>query len=69
MLAFPDLGNTFGLYTDACKIGAGAVFMQTINRKYPTIAFASHRFSRTDARRGSTERERMGVLWAVDHVR
>ena len=67
MLAFPDLANTFELQTDASTIRAGAVLMQTINGTSQAIAFASHRFSRTDARRGLTERECTGVLWAVDH--
>ena len=56
VLAFPDLDNTFELHTDASTIGAGAVLMQTINGRPRVIAFASHKFLRTDARRGSTER-------------
>ena len=66
---FPDLDNTFEFHTDAGTVGAGAVLMQTIDGVSRVLAFASHRFSRTDARRGPTERECMGVLWAVDHFR
>ena len=33
------------------------------------IAYASHRFSRTDSRSGPTERECMAVLWGVGHYR
>ena len=65
----PRLDNSFELHTDASTIGVGAVVMQTINGTPRVIAFASPRFSRTDARRGPTEREWMGVLWAVDHFR
>ena len=62
VLAFPDLDNTFELHTDASTVGAGAVLMQTIDGVSRVIAFASHRFSRTDARRGPTEGECMGLL-------
>ena len=33
------------------------------------IAYASYRFSRTDSRRGPTERECTAVLWGVGHYR
>lgn len=69
VLAFPDLENTFELHTDASTVGVGAVLMQTIDEKPRVISFASHRFSRTDSRRGPTERECMGVLWGVDHFK
>ena len=69
VLAFPDLDNTFELHTDASTVGAGAVLMQAIDGVSRVIAFASHRFSRTDACRRPTERKCMGVLWEVDHVR
>ena len=69
VLAFPDLDNTFELHTDASTVRAGAVLMQNIDGVSRVIAFASHRFSRTDPPRGPTERECMGVLRAVDHFR
>ena len=69
VLAFPDLERPFELHTDASTMGVGASLMQTIDGVTRAVAFASHRFSQTDARRGPTERECMGVLWAVDHFR
>ncbi|CAB1108851.1 unnamed protein product [Ectocarpus sp. CCAP 1310/34] len=69
VLAFPDLERPFELHTDASTLGVGASLMQTIDGVTRAVAFASHRFSQTDARRGPTERECMGVLWAVDHFR
>ena len=69
VLAFPDLERPFELHTDASSLGVGASLMQTIEGVTRAVAFASHRFSRTDARRGPTERECMGVLWSVDHFR
>ncbi|CAB1106770.1 unnamed protein product [Ectocarpus sp. CCAP 1310/34] len=46
-----------------------ASLMQTTDGVTSAVVFASHRFSQTDARRGPTERECMGVLWAVDQFR
>lgn len=69
VLAFPDPNNEFELHTDASAVGAGAVLMQKVGDSLRVVAFASHRFSRTDARRGPTERECMAVLWAVQHYR
>lgn len=43
--------------------------MQTIDGRSRVTSFASHRFSRTDARRSPTERECMGILWGVDHFK
>lgn len=50
-------------------VGAGAVLAQMIQDKEFVIAFASNRFSNTDANRGPTEREYMTVLYAVAHFR
>ncbi|CAB1100578.1 unnamed protein product [Ectocarpus sp. CCAP 1310/34] len=69
VLAFPDLERPFELHTDASTLGVGASLTQTIDGATRAVAFASHRFWQTDARRGPTEREGMGVLWAVDHFR
>ena len=69
VLAFPDPNRTFELHTDASTIGAGAVLRQPVGDAPGYIAFASHRFSRTDSKRGPTERECMGILWAIDHFR
>ena len=69
VLAFPDLNSTFELHTDASTIGAGATLMQEIGEVPRVISFASHRWSRTDSRRGPTERECMAILWAVDHFK
>ena len=69
VLAFPDSNQPFTLHTDASSIGAGAVLTQYHGSKEVVIAYASHRFSRTDSRRGPTERECMAVLWGVGHYR
>ncbi|CAN0060995.1 unnamed protein product, partial [Choristocarpus tenellus] len=33
------------------------------------VAYASHRWSKTDSRRAPTERECMAILWAVEYFR
>ena len=57
------------LTTDSSSIGAGAVLTQNHGSREVVIAYASHRFSRTDSKRGPTERECMAVLWGVGHCR
>ena len=66
LLAFPDLDSTFELHTDASIIGAGATLMQEVGGVPRVISFASHKWSRTDSRRGPTERECRDIWWAVD---
>ena len=50
-------------------MGAGAILTQEQSGESRVIAFASHRWSRTDARRGPTERELMAALFGIDHFR
>ena len=69
VLAFPDWNSTFIVQTDASSAGAGAVLLQPVGREERVLAFASHRFLKTDSRRGPTERECMAVLWAIKHFR
>ena len=69
VLAFPDRNRLFTLHTGANSIGAGAVLTQNHGSKAVVIAYASHRFSRTDSRRRPTELECMAVLWGVGHFR
>ena len=57
------------MQTNANSAGAGAVLLQPVGREERVLAFASYRFSKTDSRRGPTEREYMAVLWAIKHFR
>ena len=45
------------------------MLLQSVGRGELVLAFASHRFSKTDSRRGPTEQECMAVLWAIKHFR
>ena len=69
VLASPDWNSTFKVQTDASSAGAGAVLLQPEGCEERVLAFASHRFSKTDSRRGPTERECMAVLWAIKYFR
>lgn len=69
ILALPDWFERFILHTDASETGGGAALTQIQKNIERAIAFASHRWSRTDERRSPTEREAAAVLWAVEHFR
>ena len=58
----------FVLHTDASAAGVGAALTQEHEGVQRVIAYASHRWSATDARPGATERECMAVLWAVAYL-
>ncbi len=65
ILAFPDFSQPFDLHSDASLIGIGAVLSQNGR----PIAFASCRFTDTQKRYAATDREFLGVVWAVEFFR
>lgn len=69
VLDFLSWNDTFTLHTGASMVRAGAALMQVIQDKDFIIAFTSHRFSKTDFKRGPTKRERVAVLYAVARFR
>ena len=69
ILALPNWEVIFRLHTDASELGAGAALTQETRGAERVIGYASHRWSRTDAKRSATEREVMAVLWAIQHHR
>ena len=68
ILAFPTWDRPF-CWRRCCAEGAGAALTQENEGSERVIAFASHRWSRTESHLGATERECMAVLWAVVHFR
>ncbi|CAN0142343.1 unnamed protein product, partial [Ascophyllum nodosum] len=69
VFAFSDWNNTFIVQTDARYAGAEAVLMQPVGHEERVLAFASHRVSAIDFRRGPTGRECMAILWVIKHFR
>ena len=62
ILALPDWNKPFRLHTDASEIGAGAVLTQIQEMVGKTLAYASHRWSKTDKKKAPTDRECLAVL-------
>ena len=69
ILAFPDYGLPFHLYTDASSTGLGAVLMQKIQGRQKPIAFASRVLSPTERRYHTTDREMLAAVWGLQHFR
>ena len=69
ILILPSWVRAFNLHTDASELGAGAALTQTPEGAERVVAYASHRWWRSDSKRSPTEREVMAVLWAVEHFR
>lgn len=65
-LATPDQNKPFWLYTDASAFAVGACLSQrAADGSERPIAFASHKFSPTQTRWSTIEREAFGVIWGL----
>ena len=69
ILALLDWEATFQLHTDTSELGAGAALTQDIRETERVIGYASHRWSRADAKRSAAEREVMAVLRDIQRHR
>lgn len=65
ILAFPDFNKTFVITTDASDIALGAVLSQD---GHP-IAYASRTLGSTEQKYNTTEKELLGILWAITQFR
>ena len=70
VLAVPDFSKPFQIETDASDVAIGGVLVQQDDdgRDRP-VAFVSRGLTGAESRYGTTERELLAVLWAIDRFR
>ena len=67
VLRHPNFDVPFSLSTDASGYGLGAVLSQTYEGKEHPVAYASRTLKEQELRYSATEREALGIWWAIDH--
>ena len=65
ILAHTDYKKRFWVYTDASKIGLGAVISQIQEGKEPVIAFASHTLNKVERWYDAPKLEFLALKWAI----
>ncbi|KAI4902621.1 hypothetical protein NFI96_007544 [Prochilodus magdalenae] len=70
ILCFPDFERTFNLHTDACDVGLGAALTQRDKAgQEVVVAYASRTLHKSEKPYSTTEKECLGVIWALEHFR
>ena len=69
ILTCPDFREPFCLQTDASAYGLGAVLTQVLDGEERVIAYLSRSLSRQEQNYSTTERECLGVIWAIEKFR
>ena len=70
ILARPDFSKTFTLYTDASKIGLGAILSQLDDdNKEHVISYASRGINSSEENYDTTKLECLAVHWTIKHFR
>ena len=69
ILAFPDVKESFILYTDASLTAMGAVLAQVQNGKERAICYASKAFSKSQTNYSATKRELLVIVTSTRHVK
>ena len=66
-LAFPDIKEPFGLYTDASLTAVGAVLAQVQDGKERAICYASYSFSKSQTKFSATKRDTLAYVTFTRH--
>ena len=68
ILLLPDLEKTFTLRTDASAKGMGGVLLQEANHLLHPVRFISKKFTDSQLRYSTIERECLAIVWAVTYL-
>lgn len=70
VLVLPDFEKPFAIHTDACDVGLGAALVQTDDKgRERAVAFASRTLHKSERPYSTSEKECLGVIWALEHFR
>ncbi|KAI4890099.1 hypothetical protein NFI96_006573 [Prochilodus magdalenae] len=70
IICFPDFERTFDLHIDACDVGLGAALTQRDKAgQEVVVAYASRTLHKSEKPYSTTEKECLGVIWALEHFR
>ena len=65
-LAFYDKDAETRVITDASPVGLGAILTQKQNDQWTVVSYASKSLSKCERRYSQTEKEALGVVWAME---
>lgn len=65
-LVFFDPARKTRLLTDASPVGLGAILMQLVGTEWRPVAYGSKGLTENEMKFGQTEKEALGVVWAVE---
>lgn len=70
ILVLPNFEKQFAIHTDACDVGLGAALVQCDGEgQERAVAFASRTLHTSERAYSTSEKECLGVIWALEHFR